>query len=114
MLEEALTMVARPIAPVGDGALVEPESDDDDLHRTAVAEQSDHDGHQVDGFLEAVERCVARGGEGLATGGAARAALLPAMHSDVVETEPPECGAIGVVAELCERVHRYPCPSTVW
>ena len=38
------------------------------LDRTAVAEQGDHDGHQVGGLLEAVERGVAGGGEGAAAG----------------------------------------------
>src|SRR5512135_1440079 len=107
-------MTARPILPGGDRPLIEPEGGDDGLHRTAVAEQGDHDGHQVDGFLEAVERRVARGGESLAAGEASVTTLLPAMHADVAESELSACGAIGVVAELSERVHRYPSRGTVW
>ena len=106
LLVKALTMTARPIPSGGDRPLIEPEGDDDGLHRTVVAEQSNHDGHQVDGFLEAVERRVARGGESLAAGEASVTALLPAMHVDVAESELSAYGAIGVVAELSERVHR--------
>src|SRR4051812_1591557 len=114
MLVEPLTVLTGPVAPAGDRPLVEPEGGDDGLDRAAVAEQRDHDRHQVDGSLEAGERGVAGGGEGPAAGGAAKAALFLTVHADVAEAGLPACGAIGVVAELRKRVHRYPCRSTVW
>jgi hypothetical protein len=114
MLVEALAVSAGPVSPVGDGALVEPERDNDGLHRTAVAKEGDDDRHQVHGFLEAVERGVAGGGEGLAAGGTAVTVLLAAMDADVPQAELAPCSAVGVVAALGERVHQYPSRGTVW
>ena len=56
MLVEELAVSAGAVAPVGDGPLVEPEGGDDGLDRTAVSEQGDDDGDQVERRLQAVER----------------------------------------------------------
>ena len=114
MLVELLTMAAGPIAPVGDGPLVEPEGGDDRLDRTAMAEEGDHEGHQIDGLLESVERSIAGGGEGATAGGASVTPFLAAMDGDVAEAELASCGAVGVVAELALRVHRCSSRDTVW
>ena len=114
MLVEELAVSAGAVAPVGDGAFVEPEGGDDGLDRAAVAEQGDDDGDQVERLLQAVERGVASGGEGPAAGRAEVAAFLPTMDADVAGTQLPSCGAIGVVAELSERVHRCPSRGKVW
>src|SRR3954451_3705386 len=111
---ELLSMAAGPIAPVGDGPLVEAEGGDDRLDGTAVAEECDHEGHQVDVRLEPVERGVAGGGEGGATGRASITEFLAAMDGDVAEAELASCGAVGVVAELGVRVHRWFPRDTVW
>ena len=111
---KSLAVPAGPVAPVGDGPLVEPEGGDDRLDRTAVAEQGDHDGHQVDGLLEAVERGVAGGGEGAAAGRAAVAPFLAAMDADVAEAELAPCGAVGVVAELGSAGPSVSLRGTVW
>ena len=107
-------MAAGPIAPIGDGPLVEAEGGDDRLDGTAMAEQGDHEGHQIDGLLEPVERGIAGGGEGAAAGGASITPFLAAMDGDVAEAELAPCGAVGVVAELALRVHRCPSRGTVW
>ena len=114
MLVEPLTVAAGPIAPVGDGPLVEPEGGDDRLDRTAMAEQGDHEGHQIDGLLESVERSIAGGGEGAAADGASITPFLAAMDGDVAEAELASCGAFEVVAELALRVHRHLPRDTVW
>src|SRR5947209_6721106 len=114
MLMEPLAMAAGPIPPVGDGPLVEAEGGDDRLDRAAVAEERDHEGHQVDGSLQPVERGVASSGEGAAAGGASITPLLAAMDGDVAQAESPPCGAVGVVAELALRVHRYFPRDKVW
>ena len=71
-----------------------------------MAEQGQHDEHQLGRFLETVERGVMSGGEGSATGDAAVVPLLAAVNPDVAAAELPPCGALGVVAELGLRVHR--------
>ena len=114
MVVELAGVSAGPVAPVGDGPLVEPEGGDDRLDRTAVAEQGDHEGHQIGGLLEPVERGVAGGGEGPAAGRASVAAFLAAMDADVAEAELAPCGAVGVVAELALRVHRCASRGKVW
>ena len=48
MLVDVLAVPAGPVAPVGDGPLVEPEGGDDRLERAAVAEQGEHEGDQVE------------------------------------------------------------------
>ena len=100
MVVELPGVAAGPVAPVGDGRFVEAEGGDDRLDRAAVAEQSDHEGHQVGGLLEPVGRGVAGGGEGPAAGQASVTAVFPAMDADVAEAELAPCGAVGVVAEL--------------
>jgi len=70
MLMELLSMAAGPVAPIGDGPLIKAEGGDDGLDWAAVAEQCGHEGHQIGGFLEPVERGVAGGGEGAAASGA--------------------------------------------
>src|SRR5947209_2148548 len=69
MLVELARVSAGPIAPIGDRSLVEPDGGDDRPDRTAMAEQGDHEGHQIDGLLEAVERSTASGGECVAADG---------------------------------------------
>src|SRR5262245_11411979 len=113
MLVEALPMSARPIPPGGDGPLVEPEGGDDRLQRAAVAEQGQHDDHQLGRLLEAVERGVVSRGEGPATGRTAVAPLLAAVDVDVAEPRLPACRAVEVVAELVLRVHRRSPRGTV-
>src|SRR5207248_9137484 len=98
VLMDASGGTAAPVPPVGDGPLVEAEGGDDRLQRAAVAEQGQHDGHQVGRLLEAEEWGIAGLGEGAVAGGAAVAPLRAAMHADVAEPEVPACGAGGVVA----------------
>src|SRR3954454_6373529 len=100
MLMEELTMAAGPVTPVGDGPFVEAEGGDDRLDGTAVAEEGDHEGHQVDGLLEPVERSIAGGGECATAGGASVTPFLAAMDGDVAQAELASCGAVGVAAEL--------------
>src|SRR5512135_1171520 len=114
MLVEALPVPARSIAPGGDGPLVEPEGGDDRLQRTAMAEQGQHDDHQLGRLLEAVERGVVSSGEGPITGGTAVTPLLATVNADVSEPALPACGAVGVVAELGLRVQRRSSRGTVW
>src|SRR5262245_57297675 len=110
LLVQLLAVSTGPVPPGGDGPLVEPETGDDGLHRTAVAEQRDHERHQVERFLEAVERGVAGRGEGLAAGEATITLFLAAMHADVTQPLLAACGALGVVAGL--GVTRHPLSST--
>src|SRR4051812_44765842 len=114
MLMEVLPVPTSPIAPGGDGPLVEAEGGDDRLERTAMAEQGESYGHHLGRLLEAVERGVMGGGESSVTGGAAVAPLLAAVDADVAEPELPPSGAVGVVAELVLRVHRRSLWGTVW
>ena len=114
MFMAPLTMAAGPIAPIGDGPLIEAEGGDDGLDGTAVAEECDHEGHQIGGFLEPVERGVMSGGEGSAASGASITLFLAAMNGDVAEAELAPCGAVEVVAELALRVHRHFPRDTVW
>src|SRR5918998_939749 len=107
-------MLPSPIAPGGHGPLIEPEGGDDGLQRTAMAEQGDHERHHVERSLEAVQRGVAGGDEGLATGGTAIPLLLAAMNADVAQARLPACGAAGVVAESGLRVHRCISRGTTW
>src|SRR4029078_12382969 len=100
--------------PVGGGPLVEAEAGNDRLDRTAMAEQGDHEGHQIGGLLEPVERGVAGGGESPAAGRASVAALLATVDADIAEAEPAPCGAVGGVAELALRVHRCVSRGKVW
>src|SRR3954453_13257795 len=110
---ELLSMAAGPIAPIGDGPLIEAEGGDDRLDGTAVAEQCDHEGHQIGGFLEPVERCVASGGEGAAASGASITPVFVTMDGEVAQAELAPCGAVNVVAGLGLRVHRSFLRDTV-
>jgi hypothetical protein len=83
MLMELLAAAAGPIAPIGDGPLAEAEGGDDRPGGTAVAEQCDHEGDQIGGFLEPVERRVASGGEGAAASEASITPVFAAMDGDV-------------------------------
>jgi len=40
--------------------------------------------------------------------------LYLAMNADVALAEPPPSGAVGVVAELGERIHQVFCKDKVW
>jgi hypothetical protein len=73
---EALAVLAGAPPPVGGGALVEAVGGDHGLARAAVSEQGQDGGNQVERLVPAVGGGVARGGEGLAAGGAAAAAPL--------------------------------------
>jgi hypothetical protein len=106
MLMGLLVMAAGPVAPIGDGPLIEAEGGDDGLDGAAVAKECDHEGDQIGGFLEPVERGIASGGEGAAAGGASITSVLAAMDMDVAEAELAPSGAVGVVAELAPGVHR--------
>src|SRR3954453_23266423 len=65
-------------------------------------------------FLEPVERGITSGGEGAAAGRASITPVSLAMDGDVAEAELSACGAVGVVAELALRVHRWFPRDTVW
>src|SRR5262249_21755205 len=91
---------------VGDGALVEAVSGDDGLAGAAVAEQSQHEGDQVERLVQAVVRGVLGGGEGLGTKGAAEAPLLARGGADVTQASLPPVQAVEIRAELCRRVQR--------
>src|SRR5512135_3781905 len=106
MLMEVLAVPACPVPPGGDGAFIEPEGRDDRLQRAAVAEQGQHDRHQLGRLLEAVERGIMGSREGPATGGTAVTPFLAAVDAEVTEPKLPACGAVGVGAELSLRVHR--------
>ena len=106
MVMDLPSMAAGPIAPIGDGPLVEAEGGDDGLDGTAMTEECDDEGDQIDVVLEPVERGVASGVVGAAAGRASIAAMLAAVDGDVAEAELAACGAVGVVAELALRVHR--------
>src|SRR5512135_1495992 len=104
---------AGSVPPGGDGPLVEPEGRDERWQGAAVTEQGQHEGHQVGGLLEAIERRAAGLGESASAGSAAVAPLLLAVHADVAEAELPPGGAVGVVAELVLRVHRCSSRGTI-
>jgi hypothetical protein len=106
MLVESLAVSAGAVAPVGDGPFVEPEGGDDGLDRTAVAEQGDDDGDQVERLLQAVERGVASGGKGPATGRASVATLLSARNADIPAAELSPCGAFGWCRRMANGVGR--------
>lgn len=108
VLVHPLAVRPGPRLPGGDGALVQPEGGDDGLERAAVAEQSQHQRHQVRSLLEPVEGRVPGRGEGPATAPARVPPLLPAMDGDVVLPDPASGRTGGVVAELSLRVHRAP------
>src|SRR5262249_54887385 len=114
VLVEVQAVPAGPVAPGSDGPLVVAVGGNDRLERAAVAEQGQHDGHQVGRRLEPVERDISRLGEGAAAGRAAVASLGAAMHADVADPELPACGAVGAVAESVLRVHRRSLGGTVW
>src|SRR5262249_18968042 len=84
---EALGVLAGLLLPGGDRAFVQAEGGDDGLKGTAVGEQGQDQGGQFQGLVEAVERGVAGGGEGLAAGGAAEAFFLLGVNADVAVSD---------------------------
>ena len=102
---EALGVLAGPLFPVGDGALVQAVGRDDRLARAAVAEQGQDEGDEVEGLVPAVVRGVPGCGEGLPAGGAAEAPFLVGVDADVALAGQPPMQAREVGAELERRVH---------
>jgi hypothetical protein len=105
---DLLAVLAGAQQPGRYGALIDPESGDDSLERTAVAEQREDDGHQLRGGPQPIERRALSGREGLATGRTALALLRLAIHTNVPLPYLSSGRALGVVAELGLRVHRWP------
>jgi len=114
MLVELLSMMTGTVPPGGDGAFVVAEGGDDGLEWASVAHQRENQSHQIGGDLEAIERGIMSGDKGTPAGGAAVAPLLLAVDTDIASSELPPCEAVGVVAELSERVHRVFITDQVW
>jgi hypothetical protein len=79
-----------------------------------MAEQGEHQGHDVHGRPQAIEGCAHSRSKSPATGGASIALLLLTMDSDVPLSHLPSGGAVRVVTELTLRVHRASPPDAVW
>src|SRR5688572_8108467 len=97
--------------PVGDGPLVEAEGGNDGRQGAAVSERGDDAQEQGLVVAEAIEGCALGGGEGLAAGQAAEAALLAGVGLDVALVCDAPARAGGVGAEYALGVHG-PAPTT--
>ena len=105
-------MLAPTNLPTSHGALIQAKGGDDGLARAAMTEQRQHQSHHLRAGLQAIERRVFGGREGLATGLAKIAISLSAMHLDIALSRLPSGRTIEVVAKLVLRVHRW-CPEDV-
>jgi hypothetical protein len=108
VLLELLAMLAGTPQPGRYGALIDAEGRDDGLERTAVAQQGKDDGHQLCGGPQPIEWCTFGGRKGLATARTAVALRRLALHSNVPLPHLSSSMALGVVAKLRLRVHRWP------
>ena len=100
-----LGMGAGALLPRGNRSFIQVEGSDDCLERTAMHEQSQHQGDQIHCSAQAVEGSACGGAEGPTADLAVIALLLLAEDADIALAEQSSCWAVQVVAKLGLRVH---------
>src|SRR5213596_997806 len=101
------TVLARPVAPSGDGAFIKGESGYDGLDRTTPGEQGDHYKEQILAFTQTFKHCAGSFTKGFTTDFTAVTLALAVMNGDVALLFKSSFGTMLVRAELLTSVHRY-------
>ena len=104
LVADSLAVLSSAHVLVGHRALIEAEGGDYGLDGTVVAEQGEHESHDVHTCTQAVEGRARGFGKGPAAGSTLVAPLLLAEHPDVAWPDPPSVRSVRVVAELSPRV----------
>src|SRR5512135_1839678 len=91
--------------PVLDRALVQAKGHDNGLHRAAMSQQGDHQGHRLGCCAQAIEHRARAGSKGELADMADVALLFPTVHTNVALSDLPSCRTVRVRAKYLLCVH---------
>ena len=114
VLVHAFAVLSGSSLPVLDRALVQAKGYDDGLHRAAVSQQGDHQGHRLGRGPQSVEHRACADGKGLLADMADVALFFPTAYPDVALPNLPSCGTGWVRAEYLLWLHWYPFSLVFW
>ncbi len=110
----ACALLSRSHLPVQHGAFIQLKGHHDRLQRTAMRQQRDHDGHQLDRTMQAIERRPFPFTKRLLTDTTAVPSLFLTVDSDVALPTLASCWTVPIRAEYLLRVHVLAHLHSTW
>jgi hypothetical protein len=114
MLVNLFTVLSRSQPPVHDTPFVKAKGGDNRLDRTAMAKQSNNEGHPGLGGLQPVKRRPLGLGKSLSTPDAQITPFFSTMHSDIALSHLTSGRTSRVMTKLSSWVHRLFSPNVIF